>query len=371
MSDAATAHSAGKTLSARYRVTRGDFSLDAELDLPLEGIAGIFGPSGAGKTTLLRLIAGLETTAGRLVVGDEVWQADGRPSRPAHQRRIGYVFQEPRLFSHLDVRGNLDYGRRRSRAAPVDFDRVVDLLGLGAMLHRRTGELSGGEAQRVAIARALLRAPRLVLMDEPLASLDQRRKQDILPFLDRLHRELEVPILYVSHAIDEICRLCDQLVVMDAGRIVASGPLQEVLVRTDLPSIGGDDAGSVIIGRMRGHDAVYDLSDVGFSGGTLRVPGAYGAEGAPLRVRVRASDVSLCRQRPVDTTILNVIDVEIEAIADQGAMRLVRLRAGEDRLLARITHRSLDELGLREGDAVLAQIKAVAIRQVPPAGEDR
>jgi len=352
----------------RYSLIRPEFVLDVDLSLPSVGITGLFGSSGAGKTTLLRCVAGLEQGAnGRLSVDGELWQDGGGASRPIHERRIGYVFQEPRLFGHMDVRRNLEYGARRSpdAGAGVDFDGIVELLGLRGLLNRKPSELSGGEAQRVAIGRALLRAPRLVLMDEPLAALDRARRDEILPFLDRLHAELSLPIVYVSHNIDEICRLCDYLVVMESGKALAHGELQSVLVRTDLPSLAGDEAGSVIQGRLAGHDAAYDITQIEFSGGSLSVPGHFGRSGAPVRVRIRASDISLTRERPRESTILNVVDAVIEAIVEQGPMRLVRLRLGEDRLLARITHRSSDELRLREGDALLAQIKAVAIRRTP------
>jgi len=356
------------SVELRYALNRPEFSLDVNLALPAIGITGLFGPSGAGKTTLLRCIAGLErASTGRLSVGGDLWQDGSGVSRPIHERRIGYVFQEPRLFGHLDVSGNLAYGARRNREGRggVDFDGVVDLLGLRGLLRRRTAELSGGEAQRVAIGRALLRGPGLVLMDEPLAALDRALKDEILPFLDRMHAELALPIVYVSHNVEEICRLCDHLVVLEAGRVVASGDLQSVLVRTDLPGLGGDEAGSVIRGRLAGHDPGYDITRLEFSGGALQVPGRFGARGTIVRVRIRASDVSLTRERPRQSTILNIVEAVIEAIVEQGPMRLVRLRAGEDRLLARITHRSCDELQLREGDAVLAQIKAVAIRNTP------
>ena len=223
--------SPGDVIQLRYLLELGDFALDVDLELPLRGISGVFGESGSGKTSLLRCVAGLAHPGqGRLVVAGDAWQDSSTGiCRPVHERNIGYVFQEPRLFSHLDVRGNLDYGskRRRPSAESVSVDQVINLLGLGTLMQRRPAELSGGEAQRVSIARALLRAPRFVLMDEPLASLDRARKDEVLPFLDRLHAELAVPIIYVSHSIDEICRLCDHLVVLDGGRVIADGGLTE------------------------------------------------------------------------------------------------------------------------------------------------
>ena len=236
---------AASNICVQYELRRGDFSLDVDIDIPMQGITGIFGESGTGKTSLLRCIAGLESdAAGRLVVAGEVWQ-DGATGLPIHERDIGYVFQEPRLFAHLDVRGNLEYGQRRTHQRKIDVADIVGLLGLEGLLERRPDSLSGGEAQRVAIARALLRSPRFVLMDEPLASLDRARRDEILPFLDRLHSSLDLPIIYVSHSIDEVTRLCDHLLVMDGGQIVANGGLQQVLLQTELPVLGGEEARAI------------------------------------------------------------------------------------------------------------------------------
>ncbi len=356
------------TVDFRYELKRADNSLNITLKLPMRGITGIFGESGSGKTSLLRCIAGLETpTTGQLTIDGEVWQDTTQNiSRAIHDRHIGYVFQEPRLFSHLNVRGNLEYARRRSHNADngVGFEQIVALLGLTHLLHRMPGELSGGEAQRVAIARALLRAPRLVLMDEPLAALDRARKDEILPFLDRLHTELSLPILYVSHSIEEVCRLCDHLVVIDRGQILADGDIQSVLVDLDLSLLAGEEAGSVIEGTIDGYDTEYDLTRLKFSGGTLLIPGRFGQENTPLRLRIRAGDVSLCRSRPNDSSILNIIPVTVdEILSGDGPYALVRLRAGSDLLTARLTRRSSHQLGLKSGDRLLAQIKSVAVRR--------
>ncbi len=353
-------------IELRYRVERPAFALDVDLELPLQGITGIFGISGAGKTTLLRCIAGLEPdAAGTLAVAGEVWEDTAGGARlPVQQRNIGYVFQEPRLFEHLSVRANIEYGgKRRSGNNAAGFKHVVDLLGLEALLERRPAVLSGGEAQRVAIARALLCSPQLVLMDEPLAALDQARRNDILPFLDRLHAEAQIPIIYVSHNIDEVCRLCDHLAVMEAGSVVASGPLQDVLVQLDVPALGGSNAGSVIEGTVASHDSDDHLTCLEFSGGHLWVPGDVGPEGAHLRLRIQASDVSLCRSRPEHSTILNILPARVEAIQPgDGAAMLIRLLLGDDRIVARVTRRSIRELGLREGESLFAQIKSVAVR---------
>ena len=355
------------TVALRYLFERADFSLDVDVQIPMHGITGIFGESGSGKTTLLRCLAGLEQpTTGRLAINGDLLQDTAQGlSRAIHRRKIAYVFQEPRLFSHLNVLGNLDYAHQRNseQEDAIEFDQVVNLLGLANLLHRRPAELSGGEAQRVAIARALLRAPSLVLMDEPLAALDRLRKDEILPFLDRLHTELSLPILYVSHNIDEVCRLCDHIIVMDQGRVVADGEIQSVLVSTDLPVLAGEEAGSAIVGTIVEYDPDYELSRLKFSGGTLLLPGRFGDAGTVLRLRIRANDVSLCRSRSADSTVLNIIAVTIDRIqVGEGPFALVRLQAGNDLLTARLTRRSCDDLQIRPGEQLFAQIKSVAVR---------
>ena len=357
-----------ETLLARYQLEHPGFLLDVSLALPMQGITAVFGDSGAGKTTFLRCIAGLEQPdQGRLIVGGDTWQDTAiELDRAVHERRVGYVFQEPRLFSHLDVRRNLQYGQRRAATSDheLGFDQVVELLGIESLLERTPRELSGGEAQRVAIGRALLSAPRLVLMDEPLASLDTARKEEILPFLDRLHAELSIPIIYVSHNLDEVCRLCDYLVVLDQGQVVANGELQAALAAAETPQLSGDEAGVVIIGTAGDYDPEYDLTRVTFAGGELLVSGQHGGNGSALRLRIRANDVSLCREKPDQTTILNVLPATIEALQEsRHASQLLRLNVGDGTLLARITRRSCAQLNLQPGDAVYAQIKAVAVRE--------
>lgn len=338
-------------IQLRYKLQRENFTLDVDTEVPMQGITGVFGPSGGGKTTLLRCIAGLERSA-------------GDSSLSIQERNIGYVFQEPRLFDHLSVRANIEYGqKRRGHNGGPDFDHVIDLLGLQQLLSRSPSELSGGEAQRVAIARALMSSPRFVLMDEPLASLDQARRDEILPFLDRLHVESQVPIIYVSHNIDEVCRLCDHLVVIDAGRVVAEGELQDVLVSTTVAGLGGDQAGSVIQGRADSYDSKDDLTLLTFSGGSFWVPGKAGASGAALRIRIRANDVSLCRVKPEQSTILNIVPAVIDSMPiAESASVLVRLMLGSERIVARVTQRSVRELDLKPGDEVFAQIKSVTVR---------
>jgi molybdate transport system ATP-binding protein len=360
------------SINARFRLERPAFRLDVDLDIPLAGITGIFGPSGSGKTTLLRCMAGLERVDdARLAVGDDLWQDSERSVfLPVQSRDVGYVFQEARLFPHLDVRGNLDYSIRRRRAdAAVDEAAVIELLGIGPLMARRPVDLSGGEAQRVAIARALLRGPRLVLMDEPLASLDRARKDELMPFLDRLHAELSLPIVYVSHSIEEICRLCDHLVVIDDGRVLASGPIQSVLTRAPTRALAGEDAGSVVEAIVESYDAVDELTRLRFSGGEFLVAGAVGRTGERLRLRVRASDVSLVAERPERSSILNILPAVVASIDEAGGgMAIVHLEVGAEVLLARVTRRSVRDLELSPGDRIHAQVKSAAIRNVPTAG---
>ncbi len=356
-------------IELRYGLKRTGFALDIDVSVPMQGITGVFGQSGAGKTSLLRCVAGLETPGkGYLAVAGEVWQdTSAGISRQAHEREIGYVFQEPRLFPHLDVRRNLDYGRKRANGSngSPSFDDVVALLGLDQLLDRNTVSLSGGEAQRVAIGRALLRAPKFVLMDEPLASLDAPRKDEILPFLDRLHNELSVPVIYVSHSIDEITRLCDQLVVLNEGRVLADGLLQDVVAGGDIATLSGPEAGAVLQGVVDQVDAEFGLSRVSTPGGAFWVTPEFAVD-SRLRLRIRADDVSLCRTQPENSTILNVLPATIETMQPSGASSLlVRLRLGGDTLLARVTRRSAAELRLAEGEAVFAQVKAVSVRGVP------
>ena len=339
------------TIALRHVLRRRDFKLDVDVKIPARGITGLFGESGSGKTTLLRCIAGLE--AGLT-----------HDRRSVHRRGVGYVFQEPQLFPHLDVLGNIEYGMRRSRASRVNQQQVVDMLDLSGLLDRKPGGLSGGEAQRVAIASVLLRSPRLVLMDEPLASLDQRRKEELLPYLDRLHDELSVPIVYVSHSIDEVSRLCDHLLLIDNGRIVASGELHEVLSRLDLPLLSGSNAGCVVDARPQRFDKAFNLTELAFSGGVLTVPGRYESRDRSVRLRIAAQDVSLCLSRPDGTTILNVIEATIDDVRSVGpSSSLVRLAAGDDYLLALITRRSVARLDLKTGDRVFAQVKSVTVRR--------
>lgn len=350
---------------ARFSKQQGGFALEAAFTAPASGVTALFGPSGSGKTTLLRCIAGLERTQGRLQVNGETWQ-DEKIFVPVHQRPLGYVFQEASLFPHLSVRANLEYGYQRIAAAQrkVQPEQVIEWLKLSRLLDRRdTTSLSGGERQRVAIGRALLTSPRLLLMDEPLSALDTSSKQEILPYLERLHRELDIPVLYVSHAMDEVARLADHIVLQEKGRVVASGALHDVLSRLDLPTAQFDDAGVIIEARLAQHDEKYHLSRLDFSGGCLWTGRVMQDFGAPVRARVLARDVSIATQAPQGSSINNILNARIEAIQDQGPERvIVRLRVGTAQiLLARITRRSRDQLGLAEGLYVCAQVKSVAL----------
>jgi len=352
-------------IEAQFRVVRDGFTLDVALSLPGEGISALFGPSGSGKTSCLRAIAGLEQLPGRLQVGDEIWQDDSRGLFvPPHRRAIGYVFQEASLFPHLSVRQNLDYGRRRLAAGVPrgDLEETAELLGIRPLLDRTPHSLSGGERQRAAIARALLCAPRLLLMDEPLAALDLKRKQEILPYLERLHQELAIPVIYVSHAPDEVARLADHLVLLNQGSVVASGPLTETLAWLDLPPAFADDVGVVWTTRLAGH-ADDGLSRLTVPGGELWVAERREPLGTPLRCRIHARDVSLSLTRAADSSILNLLPATVTALApaDTPGHVLVRLALGPTPLLARITARSAHQLALAPGMALWAQIKAVAL----------
>jgi molybdate transport system ATP-binding protein len=355
-------------IAARFKLDYPGFTLDVDLDLPSSGITTLFGHSGSGKTTLLRAIAGLERMpSGRLVVDGETWQ-DETTFLPTHQRPIGYVFQEASLFAHLSVQGNLDYGIKRSkgRQSSADFSgfsAIVDRLGIGHLLDRRPDRLSGGERQRVAIARALLRQPRLLLMDEPLAALDLARKEEILPYLERLHDELAIPIFYVSHAPDEVARLADYIVVMEGGNAIAQGPLVEVLARIDLPIRLGEDSGVVLDGTVIERDENWQLARIGFAGGAVWVRDSGHALGHRVRVRILARDVSIAREPILATSIINTLPAQVVALAvdTHPALMLVQLQVGESMLVARVTRRSACGLELKPGLAVWVQIKAVAL----------
>jgi molybdate transport system ATP-binding protein len=359
----------GKAIHARFRLKQGVFDLDVDLCLPGRGVTALFGPSGSGKTSVLRCLAGLAMPdPGYLSVNDQVWLDTARGhALPAHRRAVGYVFQEANLFPHLDVRANLQYGYKRvapaaRRVQPAD---ATALLGIDHLLARMPGNLSGGERQRVGIARALLTSPSLLLMDEPLAALDDRRKQEILPYLERLHDELDIPVIYVSHAAHEVARLADHVVLMDNGRIVSSGPIAETLADLGLPPAQADDASVVVQGRVTGYDDAYRLLSVELPGSTstLRVVHASVPQGRAMRLVVKARDVSLALSRQDDGSMLNMLPVRVQGStpADNPAHVMVRLDAHGTPLLARITRYSHDRLEVAPGKQLWAQIKSVSL----------
>ena len=352
-------------ISASFKLPLEGLALDASFSAPNVGVTALFGPSGSGKTTLLRCIAGLERAPGSLHVSGEIWQ-DDTTFMPTHQRPLGYVFQEASLFPHLSVRANLEYGYKRIAPSErrVPLEQVVEWLGLSRLIERAVpAKLSGGERQRVAIARALLTSPRLLLMDEPLSALDNISKQEILPYLERLHRELKIPVLYVSHALDEVARLADHLVLLEQGRVIASGALQETLARLDLPTAHLDDAGAVIEATVAQQDEAYHLTRLDFLGGNLWVGQVRQPFGSMVRARVLARDVSIAMQAPHSSSINNILNARIEEIRDEGPDKvIVRMTVGESHvLLSRITRRSRDHLGLIAGMHVCAQVKSVAL----------
>lgn len=356
-------------------LARADFDLSVNLQLPAQGISVIYGESGCGKTTLLRCVAGLEKLArGRVQVGHEVWQDDGEKGGekggknvrlPTHQRALGYVFQEASLFAHLDVAGNLAYGLQRSRnhVSNTVLEQAIALLGVEHLLKRRSHELSGGERQRVAIARALVTQPRLLLLDEPLAALDHARRQEVLPWLEKLRDDLNIPMLYVTHAADEVARLADTLVFMADGRIKADGPVAEVLTQTNLPAVLGDDAGALLTGVVLQVDVQWHLAQVGFTGGSMWVRDSGLQVGQTVRLRVLARDVSVTLAEATQTSIQNHLPCVVDAITPEAhpSQTMLRLRCGDTVLLARVTARGVHELGLQVGMQAWAQVKSVAL----------
>jgi molybdate transport system ATP-binding protein len=345
----------------------GQLQLEANFSCQASGITALFGRSGAGKTSLVNMLAGLlRPQRGRIVLrGQTLFDSRRGIDLPPEQRRLGYVFQEGRLFPHLSVRQNLLYGFRRAPAAErrIGLDQVVGLLGIEDLLSRRPGALSGGEKQRVALGRALLANPRLLLMDEPLAALDQPRKEEILPFIEQLKAELDLPVVYVSHSMPEIVRLADTLVLISNGRIEAVGPLEELTSRLDLrPLTGRYEAGAVLTTTVAGQDKMFGLTELRFAGGRLKVPHLNLPLGQTLRVRIRARDVSIALAPPENISIINIIPCIIKEISEEKSPQVdLQLDAGGAPIWARITARSRAALGLRPGLQVHALIKSVAI----------
>jgi molybdate transport system ATP-binding protein len=363
----------GAVLTLNARLDRGGFALDVRLALPGHGVTALFGPSGSGKTTCLRVLAGLERQArAEVVVAGQTWQDSARGVFvPPHRRALGVVFQEASLFDHLTVEGNLRFGFDRTPAAlrRHDWRHGLELLGIGHLLQRRPHELSGGERQRVAIARALAASPQLLLMDEPLAALDTARKAEILPWLEQLHEALDIPVVYVTHSLDEVARLADHVVLLEQGRVRADGPLADMLTRSDLPLALGDTAVSVLHGHCSGFSPADQLAVYDIDGGQLLLP--HSRQGVPppgarARLHIQARDVSLSRVMPEQTSVLNVLPAVVDSLTENAAAQVVvRLRLGADgqgaTLLSRISSLSARRLALAPGQPIYAQIKGVAM----------
>ncbi len=351
-------------IESAFTLERGGFRLEVDETFPGRGVTALFGPSGCGKTTWLRVIAGLERIRGAVIRFEgSIWQ-DERTFMPIHRRPIGYVFQDAALFPHMSVEANLRYGWRRAGGGGGDipWEEIIRLLELEPLLHRRPASLSGGEAQRVAIGRALLSAPRLLLMDEPLSALDANARRHILSLLERLKGELSIPVIYVSHSRDEVARLTDHLVLMERGRVRASGPLAELWTRLDIAAEHGGAASSVVEACVAGHDDAWNLTQLDFPGGRFLVARESLPIGTSVRLRIMARDVSITLEKQTGTSILNIFPATVTGLASTGpAQILVRLDVNGVPLLSGITRRSAHALGLEPGRKVHAQVKAVAL----------
>ncbi|RAU22787.1 molybdenum ABC transporter ATP-binding protein [Paramagnetospirillum kuznetsovii] len=363
-------------LSLSLRRRQGDFHMDVAFEAG-SGITALYGRSGSGKTSVVNMVAGLSRPdSGRIVVdGKVLFDRDAGIDLPPEKRRLGYVFQEHRLFPHLSVEGNLVFGRNRvpPKDRRIDFDQVVEVLGIGHLLDRRPALLSGGEKQRVAIGRALLASPQILLMDEPLASLDGARKAELLPFIAALAQKFKLPILYVSHAMDEVLRLADTLVLMDGGRAAAVGPLEQLMSDPALrPLTGRYEAGAVIAATVASHDSAYGVTRLSFAGGTLVVSQAEMPVGAQVRVRIHARDIAIAIDPPERVSIRNVLPAVVTSVtaADSFLVDVV-LSAGGAQLWGQITALAQAQLGLKPGMRVHALIKALTIARGDVAGRDR
>ncbi|HEY1888729.1 MAG TPA: molybdenum ABC transporter ATP-binding protein [Roseiarcus sp.] len=368
--------SAPHAIRAEFRGTIGKFALDAGFTAPAKGVTALFGPSGCGKTTVLRCIAGLLHVDGVCEIDGEIWQDQNGAFLPTYRRPLGYVFQEASLFQHLSVRRNLLFGAPRKRGGAarqgIAFDEVVELLGVERLLDRSPRNLSGGERQRVAIGRALLSQPKLLLMDEPLSALDRATKNEILPFLERLRDRLNLPIVYVSHDIAEVERLADQMVLMEKGRVIGAGALEDLQSNPSLPLAAARDAAVSLDGVVQARDEAYGLVTLKVRGGLLTAPAPPAPVGERRRIRVIAGDVSLTREAPGPSSILNVLPARILSMKPVDSNEIIVVVAlGADgagaRMLSRVTRKSWEALGLAEGVGVYAQVKAVAL--APGRGE--
>ena len=354
------------TLQIALSLVRPDFTLEVDLKLPAHGITVLFGPSGSGKTTVLRCVAGLEQASGIVALDDDIWQ-DSRSKifKPTWQREIGYVFQEASLFEHMDVRRNLNFGLRRIHRSggTRTLDAAVEMLGIGHLLGRSVESLSGGERQRVAIARSLATQPKLLLLDEPLASLDIARRREVLPWLERLHAELKIPVLYVTHSVDELARLADHVVMLEKGSVIASGSLIELMASLDVSAAIGDEAGIVASGEIVARDDADHMTQIRFGAGTVWGRDQGLSIGQSVRLRILARDVSLSLALHEDTTIQNRFQGVIESIESDThpSQALVGVRCGSTVMLSRVTRRALQQLELQVGSAVWCQVKSVAL----------
>lgn len=358
----------GNTISTRLRGRLGAFGLDVRFEVPMQGIAALFGPSGAGKTTVLRCVAGLRRLAGRISVGGETWQDDrtGVFLR-SYERPVGFVFQETSLFPHLSVRDNLTYGAKRAgkrRAqALLSFDDAVDLLGVNGLIDRYPSALSGGEKRRVAIGRALLSQPRLLLMDEPLSGLDAEAKEEILPYLERLHQGLSVPMLYVSHHLREVARLADTIVLLAEGRSVGAGPTREILERLDLPAAQDDfETGVVLTATVTGQDREFRMTSLEHNGQRIVIPSAQLEVGQSVRLRIRSRDVALATRRPTRISVRNILEGTVVEVAQRPGTAFVEVlvEVGPARLRARVTRDAVADLSLAKGQRVFALVKSIS-----------
>ncbi|RPI42128.1 MAG: molybdenum ABC transporter ATP-binding protein [Betaproteobacteria bacterium] len=354
------------TLNVDIGFRRAGFRLEAKFECGA-GITVLFGRSGAGKTSVLNAVAGLlRPDRGRIEVdGRVLYDRERGVDVAVHRRRIGFVFQDARLLPHLSVRQNLLYGHRLLpvRERRIDLGRVVEMLGIERLLDRAIAGLSGGERQRVAIGRALLVNPRLLLMDEPLASLDMPRRAEVLRYIEQLRDDLRMPIVYVSHAIEEVVRLADNLVLLDHGAVMASGTAATVLARPELQAFsGGEDAGALIDAHVSGYDERYGLTTLAFEGGSLIASGVDALIGERVRVRIRARDVALALSPPADISVLNILHGRITAMAREASGAVdVSIAVGRDEIYARVTGLSADRLGLTLNREVYALIKAVSL----------
>lgn len=352
------------TLEVIFKYQREQFSLDVALTLPNEGVTAIFGPSGSGKTTMLRAIAGLENINGAIIrFNDMTWQ-DHSLFVPVHERNIGFVFQQPSLFPHLNVRENLEYGFNRQVPGKrqVSIEEAARMLEIENLLHRKPDELSGGEQQRVAIARTLSASPGLLLMDEPLSSLDNKLKQLILPYLENIYKKLAIPVIYVSHATDEVARLANQLVILKKGKVLGNGPIQDMLTRLDLPLSHRSDAESLVSATVTGKENIHALTQLNASGHTFTVTGTDLEIGDTVRLRIAAHDVSLTLEQQTGTSIQNIFPVTVMEIQEENPSQvLVKLALGNSPIIARITKKAVQDLDISAGKNLYAQIKTVAV----------